>query len=358
MHPHGHDSIDRDVRGQASRWHDAGVLQFSQVIQAVDSHTAGEPTRIVTGGLPVIDGASMVEKRATLQRSFDHLRRALVLEPRGHDAIVLAYLLPPCTPTAHLGVVFANDAGYLGMCGHGAIGVATVAVAMGLVAAVEPVTELVLDTPAGAVTCRVAVHGGRPRSVTITNVPSFLFRQRAVVPVHGFGKVAADIAYGGNWFAFVEADQLGLTVDKHALPVLLQAATAVREALVREGVRGRHPDASADEIVDHVKLFVALPGDEPGVRSMTLCPGTAYDRSPCGTGTSAKLAVLHGKGELGVGQWFTSESVLGTRFRARIVRETKVGALPAVVPEVEGSAWITGLPTFVIDPDDPCRFGL
>jgi proline racemase len=338
--------------------HDAAMLQFSQVIQGVDSHTAGEPTRIVTGGLPPIAGASMADKRATLQRDFDHLRRALVLEPRGHDAIVLAYLLPPCAEGAHLGVVFANDAGYLGMCGHGAIGVATVAVAMGMVAAVEPVTEIRLDTPAGVVTCKVAVQGGKPVSVTITNVPSFLFRQRVVVPVHGFGKVAADIAYGGNWFAFVEADQLGLTVEKAALPVLMQAATAVREALVREGVRGHHPERDADEVVDHVKLFEPIDGVEPGSRALTLCPGAAYDRSPCGTGTSAKLAVLHGKGEIEAGQWFRSESVLKTAFRARVVGETKVGPFAAIVPEIEGSAWITGFPAFVIDPSDPCRFGI
>ena len=334
------------------------MLQFSQVISAVDSHTAGEPTRIVTAGLPKVAGRTMAEKRTALQASFDHLRRALVLEPRGHDAIVLAYLLPPCDAEADFGVVFANDAGYLGMCGHGAIGVATVAVAMGMVPTEEPFTTVVLDTPAGTVSCRVAVEGGRPRSVRITNVPSFLFRQRVVVPVHGFGKVAADIAWGGNWFAFVEADQLGLAVGKAHLPVLLQAATAVREGLVREGVHGVHPERGAEEIIDHVKLFARLDGPEPGSRAMTLCPGTAYDRSPCGTGTSAKLAVLHAKGELQTGEWFVSESVLGTRFRARVVRETKVGSLPAIVPEVEGSAWITGLPTFVLDPDDPCRFGI
>lgn len=333
------------------------MLHFAQFVQAVDSHTAGEPTRIVTGGLPAIPGATMAQKRAHLQHAHDHLRRALVLEPRGHDAIVLAYLLPPCHPDAHLGVVFANDAGYLGMCGHGAIGVATVAVAMGMVKAIAPITEVLLDTPAGLVSCKVAVQGGRARSVTITNVPSFLFRQRVVVPVHGFGKVAADIAYGGNWFAFVEAQQLGLEVGKPHLPVLLQAATAVREALIREGVRGEHPDHQAPEIVDHVKLFVDLE-DECGSRALTLCPGVAYDRSPCGTGTSAKLAVLHAKGELATGQWFQSESVLGTRFRARVVRETKVGPFAAIVPEVEGSAWITGFPNFVLDPEDPCVHGL
>lgn len=334
------------------------MLQFSQVIQAVDSHTAAEPTRVVTGGLPMIRGATMAAKRDELCQHYDHIRRSLVLEPRGHDAIVLAYLLPPTHPDADLGVVFANDAGYLGMCGHGAIGLATTAVAMGLVPAVEPVTELTLDTVVGLVKCRVAVEGGKPKSVTITNVPSFLYRQRLLVDVHGFGKVAADIAYGGNWFAFVEADQLGLMVEKAHLPVLMQAATAIREALVRDGVRGVHPDRGEEEIIDHIKLFVAIDGEHHGARALTLCPGSAYDRSPCGTGTSAKLAVLHAKGELQLHERFDSESVLGTRFEGRIVAETKVGEFAAIVPEITGSAWITSFANFVIDPDDPCRHGI
>ncbi|HIE71755.1 MAG TPA: proline racemase, partial [Planctomycetes bacterium] len=199
------------------------MLQFSHVIQAVDSHTAAEPTRVITGGLPMVRGATMADKCDELKRLHDPIRRSLVLEPRGHAAIILAYLLPPTRDDADLGVVFANDAGYLGMCGHGAIGLATTAVAMGLVPTVEPVTEIVLDTPVGLVKCRVAVEGGRPKNVTITNVPSFLYRQRVVVDVHGFGKVAADIAYGGNWFAFVEADQLGLVVEKAHISVLMQA---------------------------------------------------------------------------------------------------------------------------------------
>jgi proline racemase len=334
------------------------MLQFGNVIQAVDSHTAGEPTRIVTGGIPSVRGATMQQKRAALARDHDWLRRALVLEPRGHDAIVAAFLLPPCDPEADLGVVFANDAGYLGMCGHGAIGVATVAVGMGLVAARAPETVVTLDTPVGLVRCTVRVDGGRPRSVAMTNVPSFLWRQRAIVPVEGHGKVAADIAWGGNWFAFVEASQLGLCVDRDHLPVLMPAAMAVRRALQQQGIVPVHPE-QGEGAIDHVKLFVELDGDAaPGARALTLCPGQAYDRSPCGTGTSAKLAVLCAKGELRVGEWFTSESVLGTRFRARAVAASKVGELAAIVPEIEGSAFVTGLQTFVLDPDDPCVHGL
>jgi len=179
------------------------------------------------------------------------------------------------------------------------------------------------------------------------------------VEVDGFGKVKGDVAWGGNWFAFVEASQLGLHVDKAHLPSLMPAAAAVRQALLDSGVRGVHPQRGGEEVVDHVKLFDELHGERaPGARALTLCPGAAYDRSPCGTGTSAKLAVLHAKGELAAGQWFTSESVLGTRFRGRVASTTSVGPHAAVVPEIEGAAWITGLQQFVIDPDDPCRFGI
>ena len=337
------------------------MLHFSNAIQAIDSHTAGEPTRIITSGIPVVRGATMAEKRAAMQRDCDWLRRAVILEPRGHDAIVAAFLLPPCDPAADLGVVFANDVGYLGMCGHGAIGVATVAVQTGMVPMCEPETIVSLDTPVGTVRCRVRVENGKVRSVTISNVPSFLFRQRAIVEVEHFGKVAVDVAWGGNWFAFVEAGQFGLHVDRDHLPSLMPAATAVRVALQEHGIYGVHPDRSVEEVIDHVKLFVDLDeadtGGRVGSRALTLCPGAAYDRSPCGTGTSAKLAVLCAKGNLEVGEAFVSESVIGTRFLARAVSTTKVGQFEAIVPEVEGSAWITGFQNFVIDPDDPCRFG-
>ncbi len=347
-----------ELAPEPRRRHDAArMLHFRQVLQGIDSHTAGEPTRIVTSGLPPVPGATMQAKAAALRQDHDHLRRALVLEPRGHSAIVVAYLLPPCDPKAHLGVVFVNDVSYLGMCGHGAIGVATVAVGTGLVPMREPVTEVVLDTPAGTVTCAVKVAGGRVRSVAITNVPSFLRHERVPVAVPGYGKVAADIAWGGNWFAFVDAAELGLPVELARLPELMAAATAIRNGLA--DVPCVHPVTGVEGRVDHVKLFRPLGGaDVPGARALTLCPGSAWDRSPCGTGTSAKLAVLHGKGELAVGQGFKSESVLGTRFAARILRAVDVGGVPGIVPEVEGSAWITGFQTFVLDPDDPLVHGI
>lgn len=334
------------------------MLSFAAVVQAIDSHTEGEPTRILTGGLPAVQGRTMADKREQLRLHHDHLRRALVHEPRGHDAIVLAYLLPPCDPLAQLGVVFANDVGYLGTCGHGSIGVAMVAVGTGMVPAVAPETKVVLDTPAGLVHCSVRVVDGRPVSVRITNVASFLWRRAVPFALPDGRKGTADVAYGGNWFAFVDARTLGLGVEPRQLGPLMATAMAVRDALRAAGVRGPNPHTGREEEIDHVKLFVPVDsGGRKGSRALTLCPGTAYDRSPCGTGTSAKLAVLHAHGELAVGEEFVSQSVLGTSFTARIVGTTTVDGRTAVVPEVEGAAFVTGFQNFVLDPSDPLVHG-
>jgi len=339
------------------------VLQFEHVLTAVDSHTDGEPTRIVTGGLPVLRGTTQAEKRAELGARWDHLRRALIHEPRGHDAIVLAYLTAPADPAADMGVVFANDAGYLGTCGHGSMGVATVLIAQGMVAATEPETRVVLETPVGLVECWVRVEAGRPLGVRIRNVPSFATETAVAITVPGLGPITADIAWGGNWFAFVDAAQVGIQVDYANLDALMAAATAIRSALDAAGVRGHHPGAGEGALVDHVKIWqplegTALDGAARGTRDLTLCPGRAYDRSPCGTGTSAKLALLHHLGKLAKGQEFVAESIIRSRFRARITAETTLDGRAAVVPEIEGSAYITGLQQFVLDPSDPFRHGI
>ncbi|MEZ5966121.1 MAG: proline racemase family protein [Planctomycetota bacterium] len=329
------------------------------MITAVDSHTAGEPTRIVTAGIPPVPGATMAHKRAWLRDHLDHLRCGLVHEPRGHDAIVLAFLTPPESSAARYGVVFANDSGYLGMCGHGAIGVATALVALGMVEVAEPTTELTLDTPAGPVQASVTVEGGKPRSVRLRNVASFVSERDLEVAVPGVGRVRLDVAYGGNWFAILPEDQVGAKVEFAALPDLMDHAMRVRRALQDEGHFGFDPQTGERQVIDHVEIYRELPSDAgPRTRTLTLCPGVAYDRSPCGTGTSAKMAVLWAKGALRIGQTFVNESVIGTAFRGRLVQETDAHGRRAVVPEIEGSAYLTALQQFVFDPDDPLRFGI
>lgn len=321
----------------------------ARVLQVVDSHTAGEPTRVVVAGLPPLRGRTMAELRDELRDEHDAIRRMAVLEPRGYDAVVAAFLLPTPQPEAHAGVVFCNDVGYLGMCGHGAIGVATTLIATGAVPAQEPLTAIRLDTPVGVVAARVRVEHGQVRAVALRNVPSFVERLDAIVPVGGFGKVKADIAYGGNWFAFVDAASLGLRVVRGELDRLMDAAMRIRDALVAHGIRGRGGAA-----VDHVKLWEPCHEAGPhGARALTLCPGRAWDRSPCGTGTSAKLAVLHARGELRAGEEIEYRSILDTSFRARILELTRVEGTAAVVPEIQGSAWITAYAQLVLDPRDP-----
>lgn len=338
-----------------------GVATFSlrNLISAVDSHTAGEPTRIVTGGIPPVPGATMIDKRAYLRDRLDHLRGGLVHEPRGHDAIVLAYLTPPVSASASHGVVFANDSGYLGMCGHGAIGVATALVALGMVDVVEPATELTLDTPVGPVQAVVSVHGGVPRSVRLRNVPSFVTERDVDLPVPGLGRVRLDVAWGGNWFAILAESEVGARVEFAALPELMDKAMAVRKALQAHGCFGLDPLSGERQVIDHIEIYRQIAtADGLRARTLTLCPGVAYDRSPCGTGTSAKMAVLWAKGELKVGDSFVNESVIGTEFRGRLVQEVDAHGHRAVVPEIEGSAYLTGLQQFVFDPDDPLRFGI
>lgn len=331
------------------------MLHFENVLSAIDSHTEGEPTRVVTAGLPPLRSPDIEGRREELRAHWDHLRRALVHEPRGHDAIVLAYLTPATIPEAHMGVIFANDAGYLGTCGHGSMGVAMTLVANGQIPATEPETRVVLETPVGLVEAHVAIDGGRPRSVRIRNVPSYVSALATTVDVPALGTVEVDVAWGGNWFGFVRAAQVGIEVVPAELPRLMDAAFRIRDALCMAGIEGHHPDGRRGA-VDHIKIWE--PRGARGARDLTLCPGRAYDRSPCGTGTSAKLAVLAAKGALARGETFTAESVIGSRFEARIVDQVEIDGRAAVVPELTGTAYLTGFPQFVIDPDDPFRHGI
>ena len=313
--------------------------------EAVDSHTEGMPTRVITGGVDPIPGATMLERKLHFERHMDDLRLLLMREPRGHGAMSGAILQPPTVEDADWGVLFIEVSGCLPMCGHGTIGVATVLVETGRVEVREPETVVRLDTPAGLVEARVAVAAGRARSVTLRNVPSFLYeRDRRA------GDVVCDIAFGGNFYALVGVE----AVDP------AQADELIRRGLeIMQRVNDDPPVHPLDERIAgcrHV-VFQAPGRDGAHARNATAIHPGWLDRSPCGTGTSAAMAALHARGRLAIGEPFVNESVIGTRFTGRLVGETRVGDLPAVVPEVTGRAWITGTGTYVLDTEDPFPAG-
>jgi proline racemase len=326
-------------------------VRASRVFSAVDSHTEGMPTRVITGGVGAIPGDSMLDRKLHFERHMDGLRLMLMREPRGHGAMSGAILQPPLHEAADWGVLFIEVSGCLPMCGHGTIGVATVLVETGMVEVSEPETVVRLDTPAGLVEARVAVEGGRARSVALRNVPSFLLGRDRSLELDG-RPLSYDMAFGGNFYAILSADSAGLEVDPARADELVERGLEVMTA-INASDRPKHPSDPRISGCKHV-IFTAAGADGPrSQRSATSIHPGWLDRSPCGTGTSAKLAALHARGELGVGEPFVNRSVIGTRFEGRIVGETEVDGLPAVVPEITGRAWITGMGQYLLDPDDP-----
>src|SRR5690625_2663327 len=296
-------------------------------------------------------GETMAERRLWFMEHRDGLRKLLMREPRGHSAMSGVILQPPTRPDADWGVLYIEVSGLLPMCGHGTIGAATVLVETGMVEVTEPVTTVRLDTPAGLVVVEVAVRDGRAESVTLTNVPSFLMRRDAHVEVPGLGTVPYDLGFGGNFYAFVELEDLALPFDRRQKDRLLAAGLAIMEALntADEPVRPEREDIRG---VHHV--YLAAPGSDArhSRHAMAIHPGW-FDRSPCGTGTSARMAQLHARGELPAETDFVNESFIGSRFVGRIVGTTSVGDREAVVPSVTGRAWVTGTAQYMLDPTDP-----
>jgi proline racemase len=331
-------------------------MRSQLVIHAVDTHTEGMPTRVVTGGIGVLPGATMAERRSLFMRDRDDLRTLLMYEPRGHAAMSGAILQPPTRPDADYGVLFIEVSGCLPMCGHGTIGVATALVETGAVAVVEPVTMIRLETPAGLVLAAVAVEDGRAREVTIRNVDSFLLASDVTVDAGAeIGEVSFDMAYGGNFYAIMPADALGLDVAPRMAPELIRRGLVVMDAINKQAPPVHPLDPS---INDCRHVLLAAPGrDGAYARNAVVVHPGWVDRSPCGTGTSARMAQLHARGELALDQSFVNESVLGTRFTGRLVGTSTVGDLPAVVPTVSGRAWVTGIAQYLLDPEDPFPAG-
>jgi proline racemase len=330
-------------------------MRAERLFTAVDSHTEGMPTRVVTGGVGVVPGATMNDKRLHFIEHLDHMRLLLMNEPRGHAAMSGAILQPPTRPDADWGVLYIEVSGCLPMCGHGTIGVATVLVETGMVEVVEPVTTIRLDTPAGLVVARVQVHDGHADAVTLENVPSFCVRLDDRVDVPGLGSVPYSLAFGGNFYTMVHLDDIGLPFDRSRKDEILHAGLAIMRA-VNEQAPPRHPEIDGVDHCHHVE-FIA-PGSTAlhSRHAMAIHPGW-FDRSPCGTGTSARMAELWARGELPLDQDFVNESFIGSSFTGRLVAETTVAGTPAVVPTITGRAWVTGIGQYLLDPTDPFRTG-
>lgn len=330
-------------------------MRTSKVFHAVDSHTEGMPTRVITGGVGVLPGATMNDKRLHVINEADDLRTLLMYEPRGHASMSGAILQPPTRPDCDWGVVYIEVSGCLPMCGHGTIGVATVLVETGMVEVTEPITTIRLDVPAGVVEAQVQVEGGRAKAVTIRNVPSYVVGLDRTVEVPGVGEVTYDLAFGGNFYAIVPIERLGIPFDRSEKQRMLDVSLALMDAINSTDMPV-HPENSAIRECHHVYLEAPGSTAQHSRHAMAIHPGW-FDRSPCGTGTSARMAQLHARGELAMDADFVNESFIGTQFVGRLVEQTTVAGIPAVVPTITGRAWVTGTAQYMLDPDDPFPAG-
>jgi proline racemase len=334
----------------------ARVRGGPHVFRTIESHTAGNPTRTVLSGVPDLAGDTMLARMHDLAANHDWVRTSLMFEPRGHSVMSGCIVLPPCDPRADVGILYIEASGHLPMCGHDTIGVVTALVEHGLVRASEPVTRLVLDTPAGLVETTAAVRDGRVDSVTFTSTPSFLYAAGVGVEVPGIGTVEVDVAWGGNFYAIVEAHSVGLDLTDPRVGRRIALAETIRE-VVDATLDVRHPVLDGVMGVTHVQLIgPARRADATNLCSVVIRPGGA-DRSPCGTGTSARTAALVAQGRLRMGQPLVHESITGETFTSVPVERLHVGPYDAVRSRVTGSAYVTGTAEWRVDPRDPLADG-
>jgi proline racemase len=339
-------------------------LRFSSMITAVDAHACGEPGRVITGGVPDVPGKTMFEKKIYLETQADHLRRRMLREPRGYPASCCNLILPPAHPEADAGFVIMEQVEYPPMSGTNTICVATGLIETGMVPVSEPVTRLKLDTPAGLIAVEAEVTRGKVKKVTFQNVPAFATHLDTPVEVRGLGTVTVDVAYGGMFYVIAEAVPLGFRLTPDEGRDIVRVAEMIKAA-AREQLSVAHPENPG--IAGVTIAQISGPPSRPEAHAknaVVVSTGTldwsrpqswigVLDRSPCGTGTCARMATLHAKGKLALHQDFVHEGILGTTFTGRLIEETRVGPYAAVVPTLSGQAWITGFAQYVLDPDDP-----
>lgn len=317
----------------------------------IDGHTAGNPVRLVAGGAPLLRGASMSERRQDFLARFDWIRTGLCFEPRGHDMMSGGFLYPPTRPDADIGILFIETSGCLPMCGHGTIGMVTFGLEHGLIQPAES-GKLRIEVPAGVIDVAYAQEGDKVTAVRITNVPAYVAARGIEVDVEGIGPLSIDVAYGGNYYAIIEPQGGYTGLDDLGASRLIDLSLRIREA-VREKFEPVHPLDSTIRGVSHILWADKPRGDGADGRNAVFYGDKAIDRSPCGTGTSARLAHLAAAGKLAVGDRFVHESYIGSRFIGRVEAETRLGDQPAIIPSVEGSAIATGFNTIWIDRVDP-----
>ena len=323
----------------------------------VDVHTAGEPLRVITGGLPEIPGDTILARRRWAEENLEPVRKALMLEPRGHADMYGCIPMPPTTPDGDVGVLFLHNQGYSTMCGHGIIGLVKVGVEAGLFN-FDPEDPIIrIDTPAGRVTARAHLMGERVERVSFENVPSFLLHRDLSVEIPGYGTVRYDVGYGGAFYAYVDAVELGLELTPSALSQIISCGQAIKRA-VQDATRLRHPNGDEDLNFLYGTIFTGPALDGAHSRNVCVFADGEVDRSPTGTGVSGRAAVHHARNELEVGECITIESLIGTTFDVEIVGEREVGHLLGVIPRVTGAAFVTGRHEFLLDPSDPLIEGV
>jgi len=333
--------------------------KFENQIVTIDSHTAGEPTRLVIAGLPLIQGQTINDKRLYISENLDHVRLLLTREPRGHRDMLAAIVTEPVSEEADFGLVFMDARRYPYMCGHGTIGAVTTFLEMGWLAYQGPETVVVVDSPSGPICARARVKraDGRPRveSVAFQMESAFAFLLDQSLEVPELGRLTVDVSFAGGFFVMVTADQIGSkrsgSLTPENAPELARRGMAVIEASNRQ-LRVQHPTRTYINTIDVVEFYDPVGHPQARGKNFVVYGEGHVDRSPCGTGTCAKMALLHRRGELAVGQTFVNEGLLGTTFEGRIVEETTVDDLPAIVPEIRGTAYLTGLHRFVVTPGD------
>ena len=339
-------------------------MRFDRMITAVDAYAAGEPGRVITGGVLDVPGTTMLEKAQYLEEHGDGLRKLMLQEPRGYPALCCNLILPPTRPEADAGFVIMEHTEYPGMSGTNTICVATVLLETGMLPMHEPVTELVLEAPAGLIRIRADCENGKVKQVTFQNVPAFALYLDAEIQVPQLGTIAVDVAYGGMFYVIADAASVGVELTPESGRDIVRISEMIRNA-ANEQLTVQHPEVAAFRGITISQLSGPATHPEAHWKNVVTVatggfdwdrPATwtgAIDRSPCGTGTCAKMATLHARGKLGLNEEFRHEGILGTIFTGKLIEETQVGDIPAVVPTLGGEAWITGYANYVVDPTDP-----